>query len=352
VRVDQWVPALHRGDAIGDSARLMRDSFRSWGHEADVYALEMDDDLRGDGRLFSEWRPGNAADVVLFHFALPSPLSGAFASHRGRRILIHHNITPPEFFLGFDPEMARICRIGREELLGLAPHADLALGDSEFNRKELEEAGFRKTSVLPIFLDFGRYLLPPNRVLTEEFEGRPNVLFVGRVSPNKRQEDLIRLAAYWKRFISPDVRLFLVGKIPDRRKYADALQALLYELGFTPFEVVLTGHVSHDDLLAYYRTARVFVSMSAHEGFGVPLVESMLMDVPILARGVTAVPGTLAEAGVQFHDETIPEVAEMAFALATREDLRANVIAGQRARLEAFAPSRVEGLLKAHLESL
>jgi glycosyltransferase involved in cell wall biosynthesis len=352
MRVDQWVPALHRGDAIGDSARLMRDAFRSWGHTADVYALEMDDDLRGDGRLFAEWRPGRAEDVVLLHFALPSPLSPAFARHEGRRILIHHNITPPEFFLGFDSEMARICRIGRDELQGLAPHADLALGDSEFNRKELEEVGFQRTGVLPIVLDFERYGLPPNRVLEDEFRGRANLLFVGRISPNKRQEELIRLASYWKRFISPDVRLFLVGKIPERRKYADALQALLYELGFTPFEVVLTGHVSHDDLLAYYRTARVFVSASAHEGFGVPLVESMLLDVPILARGVTAVPDTLGEAGVQFHDETIPEIAEMAHALATEEDLRDRVLLGQRLRLEAFSPARVFALLRSHLESL
>ena len=66
-RVDQWVPALHRGDAIGDSARLMRDAFRRWGHAADVYALELDDDLEGDGRRFADWRPGGPDDVVILH---------------------------------------------------------------------------------------------------------------------------------------------------------------------------------------------------------------------------------------------------------------------------------------------
>jgi glycosyltransferase involved in cell wall biosynthesis len=353
VRVDQWVPALHRGDAIGDSARLMRDAFRSWGHEAEVYCLERDQDLEDDSRLFSQWSPGGPSDVVLLHFALPSPLSRAFQEHRGRRVLIHHNITPPEFFRGFDPEMVRICRIGREELRSLAPHADLALGDSEYNRSELEEAGFPRTGVLPILMDFDRYRLPPNRVLSRELpDERHTLLFVGRISPNKRQEDLIRVASYWKRFISPDVRLILVGKVPARRRYFDTLQALAYELGFTPWECLFTGHVSHDDLLAYYRSARVFLSASAHEGFGVPLVESMLLDLPILARGETAVLDTLGGAGIVFREQGVPEIAEMAHALATDEALRARTLLSQRSRLEAFRPEAVRGTLRRHLESL
>ena len=140
MRIDQWVPALHRGDAIGDSARLMRDAFRRWGHQADVWALELDADLLGDGRRFADWQAGGPQDVVLLHFALPSPLSAALARHPGRRLLLHHNITPPEFFERWDAEMARLCRVGREELAGLAGQVELALADSEFNRRELDEA--------------------------------------------------------------------------------------------------------------------------------------------------------------------------------------------------------------------
>jgi glycosyltransferase involved in cell wall biosynthesis len=353
MRVDQWVPALHRGDAIGDSARLMRDAFRTWGFTADVYALELDDDLEGDGRPSAEWRPGGPEDLVILHYALPSPLTAAFKEHRGRRILLHHNITPPEFFAGFDPEMARICAIGRGELGPLRDHVDLALGDSEFNRRELEEAGFRRTGVLPIYLDFERYREPPNPVLSQELSGGSrNVLFVGRVSPNKRHEDLIRLASYWKRFISPDLRLLLVGKLPKRRQYLDALQAYLYEEGFTPWEVVFTGHVEHDELLAYYATADVFVSMSEHEGFGVPLVEAMIMDVPIVAYTATAVGDTLGDSGLQFREKRIDEMAEAAFRLATDSAARRAVLLGQTRRLTAFTPETVQRALKAYLESL
>lgn len=353
MRIDQWVPALHRGDAIGDSARLMRDAFRRWGHVADVYALETDEDLVGDGRAWSEWRPGGPEDIVILHYALPSVLTAALQGHAGRRVLIHHNITPPEFFVDHDPEMVHICALGRAELASLRDHVDLGLADSEFNRRELEDLGFPRTGVLPIYLDFARYREAPGRVLSRMFDdGRINLLFVGRIAPNKRQEDLIRVASYWKRFISPDLRLLLVGKLPRRRHYLDALQAFFYEEGFTPAEVVLTGHVSHDDLLACYARARVFLSLSEHEGFGVPLVEAMLLDVPILARRTSAVGDTLGDAGVQFDELRVDEVAEMAHLLATDEVLRAKILAGQRHRLEAFAPAAVEGALRAYVESL
>jgi len=353
MRVDQWVPALHRGDAIGDSARLMRDAFRRWGHTADVYALELDEDLAGDGRAWSEWTAGGPGDVVILHYALPSPLSAALREHHGRRILIHHNVTPPAFFVGYDPEMVHICTVGQSELRSLAGHVELALGDSEFNRRDLEAAGFARTGVLPIYLDFERYRETPNPVLRRLLgDGRINVLFVGRIAPNKRQEDLVRLASYWKRFIAPDVRLLLVGKLPRRRHYFDALQALAYEEGFTPWEVLLPGHVPHDELLAYYAAAHVFVSLSEHEGFGVPLVESMLLDVPIVAHRVTAVGDTLGPAGVQFAEKRIGEMAEVAHGLASDPALRAGVLDGQRRRVKDFEPAAVEGALRRHLDSL
>ena len=351
MRIDQWVPALHGGDAIGDSARLMRDAFRRWGHSADVYALELDADLEGDGRPWSDWRPGGAADLVILHYALPSPLTAALRAHRGRRVLLHHNITPPAFFLGYDAELARLCAIGAEEWKQLRGEVDLALADSEFSRRELEEAGFTRTGVLPILLDFDRYKEPSapalEAVLRDE---RTNLLFVGRVTPNKRQEDLVRLASYWKRFISPDVRLVLVGKLPRRRAYLDALQSFVAEEGFTPWEVLLTGHVSHRELLACYRSAALFVSLSEHEGFGVPLVEAMLLRVPILAYAVTAVADTLGDAGVQFTEKRYDEIAEVGHRLTTDVALRAAVLAGQDARLRAFAPASVEARLRAHLE--
>ena len=130
------------------------------------------------------------------------------------------------------------------------------------------------------------------------------------------------------------------------------LQALAYEEGLTPWEVVFLGHVSHEELLACYEAASVFVSMSEHEGFGVPLVESMLTRVPVIAYASTAVPDTLGGAGLQFTEKRFPEVAEAAHALVTDDALRSVVLSGQDRRLEAFAPSAVERTLRSWVDSL
>ena len=361
-RVDQWVPALHRGDAIGDSTLLMRDAFRSWGLAAEVYTLDVDDELASQARLLSAWKAGGTDDVVILHYALPSSLSAAFRELRCRRVLLHHNITPPAFYAPYDPELARICALGQAEVRSLAAHAELALGDSEWTRRELEQMGFVRTGVLPILLDFARYAEAPGPVLSRALaDERVNLLFVGRIAPNKRHEDLIRVASYWKRFIAPDVRLLLVGKrprretgegLPLRKHYLDALQSFHHEEGLDASEVVFTGHVPHDDLLACYSRSRVFLSMSEHEGFGVPLVEAMLMNVPVLAFRASAVGDTLGDAGVQFGKKCFAEVAELCHQLATDESLRSSVLAGQRRRLEAFAPAAVEATLRRHVESL
>jgi glycosyltransferase involved in cell wall biosynthesis len=300
--------------------------------------------------------------VVILHYALPSPMTAAFAAQPSRRILLHHNITPPGYFVPYDHEMVRICALGREQLASLRDRVDLALGDSDFNRRELEHAGFRRTGVLPIYLDFARYREPPSPVLRRMLDDeRVNLLFVGRVAPNKRPEDLIRIASYWRRFISPRLRLVVVGKLPRRETgegqplqghYFDAVQAFSYEEGFTPEEVVFTGHVDHRDLLACYASADVFLSMSEHEGFGVPLVEAMIMGVPILAYRATAVGDTLGEAGLQVSEKSLAEVAELAYRLATDAALRGTVLEGQRRRLAAFEPAAVEATLRAHLASL
>jgi glycosyltransferase involved in cell wall biosynthesis len=329
-----------------------------------VWALDVDDDLVGDGRPYAEFSSAGAGagDVVILHYALPSRLSEDLRTFPGRRVLLHHNITPPEFFAAWDPEMVRICALGREDVVRLKDDVDLALADSEFSRRELEAAGFPRTGVLPIFLDFARYREPRSPVLRRRLDDeRTNLLFVGRLAPNKRQEDLVRLASFWKRFISPAVRLVVVGRFPRRATgqglplrahYFDALQAFAFEEGLTPEEVLFTGHADHADLLACYAAADVFVSMSEHEGFGVPLVEAMLMGVPVLARRAAAVEWTLGEGGITFEGRDLAEIAEMARLLATDGELRSKVLAAQERRLSALAPAAVEAELRRLVGSL
>ena len=136
--VNQWVPAAHKGDAIGDSARRVRSLLRAMGHESELYALTVDDDLRHDVRPFSD-SAATAGDVTIFHYALPSPMTGAFAALGSGRVLQYHNVTPASYFAPYDPALFRLATLGREELRTLAGRVELALGDSEYNRRELEE---------------------------------------------------------------------------------------------------------------------------------------------------------------------------------------------------------------------
>jgi glycosyltransferase involved in cell wall biosynthesis len=341
--INQWVPAAHKGDAIGDSARKVRDLLRSAGHTSDLFAMTIDEDLRGDVRPFSE-PAARAGQVTIFHFALPSPMTEAFAALPGGRVLQYHNITPAEFFAPYDSALFRLAALGRRELQTLVGRVDLALGDSEFNRQELEELGFAPTGVFPVAVNTARITDAPRRPALEKIlaDGLINILFVGRIVPNKRIEDHIRLAEVYKRYVDSYYRFIFVGRYDGIPRYYAQVRALISEYRMLPDRFWFTGPVSDDDLAAFYRWADVYVSLSEHEGFCVPLVEAMSADVPVLAYAAGAVPETLGGAGVLFSPKDLEFAAEAMGMLVYDPEFRDSVIAGQRRRLEAFAPARLE----------
>jgi glycosyltransferase involved in cell wall biosynthesis len=341
--INQWVPAAHKGDAIGDSARKVRDLLRGAGHTSDLFAMTIDEDLRGDVRPFSE-PAARAGQVTIFHFALPSPMTEAFAALPGGRVLQYHNITPAEFFAPYDPGLFRLAALGRRELRTLVGRVDLALGDSEFNRQELEELGFAPTGVFPVAVNTARITDAPRRPALEKIltDGLINILFVGRIVPNKRIEDHIRLAEVYKRYVDSYYRFIFVGRYDGIPRYYAQVRALISEYRMLPDRFWFTGPVSDDDLAAFYRWADVYVSLSEHEGFCVPLVEAMAADVPVLAYAAGAVPETLGGAGVLFSPKDLEFAAEAMGMLVYDPEFRDSVIAGQRRRLEAFAPARLE----------
>jgi L-malate glycosyltransferase len=345
--VNQWVPAAHRGDAIGDSARRVRQMLRDAGHRSDIFALTMDDVLRDDVRPFAD--PASCtADITIFHFALPSAMTAAFASLGGVRILQYHNITPAAFFAPYDPQLFRLAALGRQELKSLVGNVDLALGDSDFNRQELEEMGFAPTGVFPIAVDTERLTAAPPVPALESIlgDGLINILFVGRIVPNKRIEDHIRLAEHYKRYIDAYYRFIFVGRYDGIPRYYNAIRAMILQYRMLPDRFLFPGAVSDVELAAYYRWADVYVSLSEHEGFCVPLVEAMAADVPVLAYAAGAVPETLGGAGFAFSPKDLEFAAEMAGTLVYDRGVRTEIIAGQRRRLADFALPRVEARLR------
>jgi glycosyltransferase involved in cell wall biosynthesis len=227
---------------------------------------------------------------------------------------------------------------------------DLALGVSEFNRQELEAVGFSPTAVLPLAVDVARLTQAAPRPALEKAldDDFVNFLFVGRIAPNKKIEDHIRLAEHYKRYVDAYYRFIFVGKFDAVPRYYATIRALIAEYRMLNERFVFTGPVPDEDLAVYYRKAAVYVSLSEHEGFCAPLVEAMATDVPVLAYSAAAVPETLDGAGVQFAPKDLEYAAELMGALAFDDHLRADVIAGQRKRLAAFSEER----LQQHLQTV
>lgn len=341
--VNQWVPAAHTGDAIGDSARRVRDILRRQGHSSDVYALTIDESLRADVRPFAD-PTARAGDLTIFHFALPSPMTEPFATLRGARVLQYHNVTPATFFAPYEPQLFRLAALARRELRSLVDRVDLALGDSEFNRRELVSLGFEPTGVMPVAVDTARIVEALPRPALEEVLSDEccNILFVGRIAPNKRLEDHIKLAEHYKRYVDDHYRFIFVGRTDVVPRYYLTIRSLISTYRMRPERFLFTGVVPDEDLAAYYRSADAYVSLSEHEGFCVPLVEAMAADVPILAYAAGAVPETLGGAGVAFAPKDLEYAAELLGQLVYDEELRERVVRGQRRRLADFSPARIE----------
>jgi glycosyltransferase involved in cell wall biosynthesis len=348
MRVNQWVPAAHKGDAIGDSARRVRALLRAMGHDSELYALTIDDDLRHDVRSFAD-SSARGGDVTIFHFALPSPMSEAFSSLPNGRVLQYHNVTPARFFAPYEPALFRLAALAREELGSLVAATDLALGDSEYNRQELDELGFATTGVMPIAVNTDRLTRAPRVPVLDELldDGLVNFLFVGRIAPNKKIEDHIKLAEQYKRYIDAYYRFIFVGRYDVVPRYYAAIRALMAEYKLLPERFVFTGPVPDAELAAYYRASSVYISLSEHEGFCVPLVEAMAMDVPVLAYSAAAVPDTLGGAGVQFAPKDLECAAELLGMLAFEDEPREGVLAGQRQRLNDFGDAVIQQRLSA-----
>ena len=204
--------------------------------------------------------------------------------------------------------------------------------------------GFAPTGVMPIAVNTERITEAPRRPALENIlgDGLINILFVGRIVPNKRIEDHIRLAELYKRYVDSYYRFVFVGRYDGLPRYYAQVRALITEFQMLPDRFWFTGPVPDEDLAAFYRWADVYVSLSEHEGFCVPLVEAMAADVPVLAYAAGAVPETLGGAGVLFAPKDLELAAEMLGTLVYDRPVRDRVIEGQRRRLADFAPDRIQ----------
>jgi glycosyltransferase involved in cell wall biosynthesis len=349
--IHQLLPDIVYGDAISNQARAIRDHLRRHGYESEIFVKRRGPRMTDEARLFDEARPA-PTDALIYHHSIGSELTAFAIAHEGPKCLVYHNVTPAEFYAPYRPGFAWMLEMGRAHLARLAPHFAVAVGDSAFNAAELAACGFRAPGVLPIIIDPDKWNIAPDAELSARLQdGRRNILFVGRVAPNKRQERLVEAFAHY-RALEPHARLVIAGEGRASDPFFNRVQATITRLELAP-HVEVTGQIADAALLAYYRTAHLYWSFSEHEGFGAPLVEAMWFDVPVLALSVTAVPETMDAAGVLFsHTEELTTVATRAHALTHDADTRRTVIAAQRTRRLAFTSAAVWPILARLIERL
>jgi glycosyltransferase involved in cell wall biosynthesis len=340
VKVTLFVPTLDPG-AVGMHTLHLQRLLRDMGVESDIYAEDVQD-LTVETRHFTRHRPGGPGEeLIVYQSAIGSVTADYLRSLSTPLVVNYHNITPAAWFDGWHDRQRHGLRWGRAQLRRLAERAELGISDSAYNRAELVEAGYRRTAVAPVLFDLEE---PPGdgegderAERTERGEGL-ELLFVGRIAPNKAQHDLIKALAVYRRLYDPRARLSLVGGVAAPR-YRTALEGFVEALGLGG-AVTLTGAVAPGVLTAHYRRADVFVCLSEHEGFCVPLLEAMHHGLPVIAHAAAAVPETLAGAGVLLADKSPATVAAAIHTVVADAGLRRALVAAGRARLEDFRPAR------------
>jgi len=320
--IHQIVTGLTYGDAITHHSCAVQDIVRSWGFSSHLFAEHRGPEFLSDCYdLRSFQSMVSSDDPVIFHYSIHSHASDLVRTISNPLILVYHNITPSHFFSSYNQRYAALLEKGRLELQKFQSRTVFALADSEYNRQELEEIGFSKTAVFPIIFNNQMYRVPANRVLLEMFDDEyVNLLCVGRIVPQKKLEDAIRMFALYRRAINNKARLIFIGEHRGFESYFYALLRLVdrLELG----EVYFTGLIPFNELISFYRIADVLLSASLHEGFCVPLLEAMYFRVPIVARSCGAIPSTLDSAGILYDSASPLLLAELVDYIIHHKEIR------------------------------
>ena len=349
-RIDQLMAGFAEGDAISHEAVEIRNLCRKWGHASDIFvaAGRVSPSVRGEVRDLSAYAPA-AGDIAMHHYGIRSPASDLFQKTGGiRKILIYHNITPPEYFQGFDDVLVRDLREARGNLPAIAGQSDAVWAVSRFDAEDLMASGVRNAQVFPLLFSGKPLDIAPDALVRRRFTAPlKTILFVGRIAPNKRVENLIHAFAWYHGTIDPYSRLVIVGSPRSCPRYYTMLRMLVGDLDLA--NVCFEGFASPAGLVAYYDLADVFVSASEHEGYCLPLVEAMYKNIPVVSRAGGGTPEAMGGAGVLYQDLESRELAELIHLVLSDAELNREVLVSQRKRIRDVLARPVEDELKSLL---
>lgn len=349
--IHQLVAGFSNGDAISNEARYMQNLFREWGHESEIFCetRRILPELRSTAVDLSEASERiKDNDVVMLHLSIGSDANEVFTKLPGRKIIRYHNVTPPHFMRGINEQIASALQDGVADVKRLAGTAELTLADSGFNGREVEGYGYPNVKVLPLVLDFSKLRKGVSRKVMNRYnDGLTNVLFVGRCAPNKRLEDCLSAFYYFQKYVQPASRFIHAGSFAGTEQYQALLTTVCRDLHLNNIDVL--SSIPQDELNACYQSAHVFLCMSEHEGYCIPVMEAMVQRLPVLAYDCAAVPETMDGAGVLFKEKQFDLIAEMMGKLTAPTAFRDEVLKGQEARIQRYEARDPASELKAEL---
>ncbi len=354
-RIDQVIPSLASRDAIGGHVVQLRDLLRSRGFDSDIFYGNASPDRLSFGLPVDRLGDRSAPDrVLLYQLSIGSGVGDIFRDRSERKFVNYHNITPADLIEPWIPAVGEEVRWGRAQLDALAPVTEFAVADSRYNEQELKVAGYQSTTTVPLLIDLEEFAGAPDPVLAarlaaERDDGGASLLFVGKVAPHKAQHDLVKALAAYRRLYDPKARLRLVGGAISE-EYRVAIERFVDELGLSD-AVEIAGSVTHEELIAYYAATDVFLCLSDHEGFCVPLLEAMYHQVPIVAHTSTAVPETVDGAGLVLPGKSPALVAAAIDRVVTDGALRDALARRAVERVASFSLERVKDSFASALES-
>jgi len=350
-------PAIHQfhagsalGDGITNAMLFTRRLLHALGFDSEIFCGRVAPALAGTLCPIDAY-PDRPGDLLLIHHSFGHDHDAWLDGLQSRKVLVYHNITPDDLFA--DDEGRGLARRGRAQLAAWRDRVAAAVAVSPYNAQDLTAAGYGDVRVLPLLvdLDAARATPPdPARLAARRGDGAFTVLFVGRLVPHKRQAALLQALVALRGRLDRPARLVLVGHHADTG-YLGRLETMIADLGLNA-AVELPGVLSDAALAAEYRGCDAYLSLSAHEGFGMPLIEAMAADLPVVAAPSGNVPDTLGGGGLLLESDAAEPAAGALALLEAEPELRRRVILAQRETLVRFAPARLKAALADLLREL
>lgn len=355
--VHQFVPSLAPRDAIGSHTLRVASLLEEMGLRSEIFVDEVKPGVEAATRPYRQFarHRDQGRSWLLYQSSIASPISDFLADRPEPKLVNYHNVTPASLLERWDPFVGEAAANGRRQMERLATEVSAAFAVSRFNEQELIEAGYRSTRVVPLLVDLAELDREVDeevyqRLLREKRDGGVDLLFVGRITPNKAQHDLLKALVAYRRAYDPKARLRLVGGV-SFASYHKALVDYAAALGLAD-AVDFAGSVPPGSLAAHYRAADVFVCLSDHEGFCVPVLEAMHNRVPVVAYAAAAVPETVGDAGLLLASKDPAHVAAAVHRVASDADLRATLASRVESRLSEHALERSKARFAAALETV